>query len=41
MLGNPMSNHGAVILAKDAEGRNQALADIIKLTLQADYDLTP
>ncbi|MFC1870002.1 hypothetical protein ACFLYE_01880 [Chloroflexota bacterium] len=36
MLGNPMSKHGAIFLAKDIEGAIQANIDIIKTTLQAN-----
>ena len=36
MLGNPMSRQGAIFLSKDIEGANQALRDIIKMTLQAN-----
>lgn len=36
MLGNPMSKHGAFILAKDIEGSIQAFTDIMKKTLEAN-----
>ncbi len=34
MLGNPMSRQGAIFLAKDIEGANEALTDIVKYVLQ-------